>query len=453
MLRYWKSWIFTSFFIIIDAALFFGIFYLAFVVRNIFTPIIGYPTPWQIVLPVANLGTLLGIGLFLLQGTYPGYGLTAVKELENISKNITLIFFLLAGAFFLNKPFQEFSRFILLISWLLSLFAFPIAHFILRNILSRSSWYGIPVIIYGNGPWAKDVSSSLTQARRLGWRPKDLHPINDVEITYAKSTPALLAILAPETGEAVENTSRHLSLHFRKVLLIRKMDNFGSLWVKPRDLEGKLGLEFDYHLLGHRAVFVKRVIDILGSILLLSLLSPLVGLLILLIKLDSRGQVYFRQERVGHNFKKFNVLKFRTMILDAEKKLQELLEESADARAEFEKYHKLENDPRITRTGKWLRRLYLDEIPQLWNVLKGEMSLVGPRPVLDYEIEEMGTYAPIILRVKPGMTGWWQVTGQHEIDFQERVKMEEYYISNWSLWMDIYILLKTIWVVLNRSGN
>ena len=452
-MRYWKSWIITSFFIISDIALFYGIFYCAFVIRNLFTPLIRYPTPWNIVLPIANLGAILGIGFFFIQGIYPGYGLTAVKELETISKNITIVFFLLASVFFLNKPFQEFSRFILLFSWLLSLLAFPVAHFILRNILSRSPWYGIPVVIYGKSPWAKDVSNSLKQARRIGWRPNELRPINEIEKTYLKSTPTLLAILAPESGESVENASRLLSLHFRKVLLIRKMDNFGSLWVKPRDLEGKLGLEFNYHLLGRRALFAKRLIDILGSLLLLSLLSPLVGFLILLIKLDSPGQVFFRQERVGQNFKKFKVLKFRTMILDAEKKLQELLEESADARVEFEKYHKLEYDPRLTRTGKYLRRLFLDEIPQLWNVLKGEMSLVGPRPVLDYEIEEMGIYAPIILRVKPGMTGWWQVTGLHKIDFQERVKMEEYYISNWSLWMDIYILLKTVWVVLNRSGN
>ena len=112
----------------------------------------------------------------------------------------------------------------------------------------------------------------------------------------------------------------------------------------------------------------------------------------------------------------------------------------------------MEKDPRVTRVGTLLRRFYLDELPQLWNVLKGDMSLVGPRPVLDYEINKMEAYAPIILRVKPGMTGWWQVTSRHQIDFLQRVRTEEYYISNWSLWMDFYILMKTAWVVLGGKG-
>jgi len=132
--------------------------------------------------------------------------------------------------------------------------------------------------------------------------------------------------------------------------------------------------------------------------------------------------------------------------------LRHLLKESPTIRAEYSKYHKLRNDPRITRAGNLLRRLFLDEIPQLWNVLKGEMSLVGPRPVMDSETGKMGAYAPIVSRVKPGMTGWWQVMGRNQTTFRERFQMDEYYISNWSLWMDVYILLKTVWVVLSGSG-
>ncbi|GAB4397265.1 MAG: hypothetical protein OHK0031_17260 [Anaerolineales bacterium] len=200
------------------------------------------------------------------------------------------------------------------------------------------------------------------------------------------------------------------------------------------------------------AVILKRTLDLLGAFLGLIFLSPFFALLAALIKLDSPGPVFFRQERIGKNFKPFKVIKFRTMAADAEQKLQTLLRESSDCRAEFERYHKLHNDPRITRLGKFLRRAHLDEFPQLWNVLVGEMSLVGPRPVLAAEVQEMGEYAAVVLRVKPGMTGWWQVTGKHDVDYAKRIQLEGYYISNWSLWMDFYILLKTVGIVLTSKG-
>jgi len=176
------------------------------------------------------------------------------------------------------------------------------------------------------------------------------------------------------------------------------------------------------------------------------------AILALLIKLDSPGPVFFRQQRIGKDFKPFQIIKFRTMTADAEQKLQTLLQQSPASRAGFEQHHTLRNDPRITRLGATLRRFHLDEFPQLWNVLRGEMSLVGPRPVLAAEVEEMGDYAPVILRVKPGITGWWQVTGKHSVDYAKRIQMETYYISNWSIWMDLTILFKTIGVVLNHKG-
>ncbi len=451
-MRNWKSWVIISFLAFIDIGVFYGIFYLAFLARNLLTPLIGYGTPWQVVIPIAQLGTLLGVGFFTVQGVYPGYGLTAVKELESLSKNITIIFFLLASVFFLIKPFQEFSRFVLFISWVFSLIIIPISHFIFRNILSRSSWYGIPVLVYGNGPWAKEVASSLKSVRRLGWNIQDLHPTSDLNKITSNNKKVQTAVLALESGEPVGELFRRLNQHFRKVVLVRQTDIFSSLWVTPRDLDGKLGLEFHYHLLERRATIAKRIIDIVGSLLLIFLLCPLFGIIILLIMLDSPGKIFFKQERIGQNFNKFNVLKFRTMEVGAEENLQQLFEESNGAHVEFRKFHKIENDPRITRMGKWLRRVYLDEIPQLWNVLRGEMSLVGPRPMVSNEIDKMGTYAPVVLRVKPGMTGWWQVRGMHQIDFDQRVQMEEYYISNWSLWMDIYIILKTVGVVLSGKG-
>ena len=233
---------------------------------------------------------------------------------------------------------------------------------------------------------------------------------------------------------------------------MRQRDNFGTLWIEPRDLDGQLGLEFHYRLLERHSGWLKRLIDLLGSLALIILGSPFYALLALIILIDSPGPVIFRQKRLAKNLRQFNVLKFRTMAQDAERKLEDLLQTDQAVKKEYEQYHKLETDPRITRVGKWLRRFSLDEIPQLWNVLKGEMSLVGPRAYMPSELNEMGEYAQIILRVHPGITGWWQVTGRHQNTFRQRLQMDEHYISNWSLSMDAYILLKTFWVVLSGSG-
>jgi len=136
----------------------------------------------------------------------------------------------------------------------------------------------------------------------------------------------------------------------------------------------------------------------------------------------------------------------------AEEKLQELLAHDPQANAEYEKYHKLVKDPRVTRVGKFLRRYSLDELPQFLNVLKGDMNLIGPRSYLPRELPTMGETAGIILKVKPGITGWWQVMGRNATSFNERLQLDEYYISNWSIWLDIYIIIKSVWVVISGKG-
>ena len=141
------------------------------------------------------------------------------------------------------------------------------------------------------------------------------------------------------------------------------------------------------------------------------------------------------------------------MIMNAEAELQRLLDTDPHARQEYLLHHKLEFDPRITQVGKVLRKYSLDELPQLWNVLRGEMSLIGPRAYMPAEINDIGDYLDIILKVRPGMTGWWQVMGRHQTTFADRLRMDEYYISNWSLWMDLYIFYKTFWVVLGGTGT
>jgi lipopolysaccharide/colanic/teichoic acid biosynthesis glycosyltransferase len=171
-----------------------------------------------------------------------------------------------------------------------------------------------------------------------------------------------------------------------------------------------------------------------------------------LVRLDSKGPILYTQKRLGQDGKAFDSYKFRTMYEDAEEKLLELLASDPDADREYQEFHKLTNDPRVTRVGKVLRRYSLDEMPQFINVLKGDMNLIGPRSYLPRELPAMGPYAKIILKVKPGITGWWQVMGRNETSFKERLQLDEYYISNWSIWLDMYVIIKTVWVLIRGEG-
>jgi Undecaprenyl-phosphate galactose phosphotransferase WbaP len=197
----------------------------------------------------------------------------------------------------------------------------------------------------------------------------------------------------------------------------------------------------------------KRAMDISITAIALLAVSPILFLVALLIKLDSRGSIFYHNKRLGQDGVRFPALKFRTMHGDGEKRLAEVLERDPKLRAEYEEFHKLTVDPRVTRVGRFLRKYSLDELPQLWNVLVGDMSLVGPRPYLEREIPEMEQKEAIILRVKPGITGIWQVTERNASTFERRLHMDVEYVRSWSPWLDIYVLARTIPVVLGGTGS
>jgi Undecaprenyl-phosphate galactose phosphotransferase WbaP len=195
-----------------------------------------------------------------------------------------------------------------------------------------------------------------------------------------------------------------------------------------------------------------RILDL--SLILLA--APYILLFFLfimvLIVLDSKGPVFYRQARIGRFGRKFYVYKFRTMVQDADKILKTYLENSPELKKEWLATHKLKNDPRVTRVGAVLRKLSLDELPQLWNIIVGEMSLVGPRPIVDDEVEKYGGCFDLYIQVRPGLTGLWQVSGRNDTTYEQRVELDEYYILNRSLRLDMEILFKTVAVVLARKG-
>ncbi len=196
---------------------------------------------------------------------------------------------------------------------------------------------------------------------------------------------------------------------------------------------------------------VKRALDVVGALLLGVVFSPLILVIALLMGLED-GPILFRHRRVGRGGRSFECLKFRTMVPNAEQILHELLERDPEARAEWVRDHKLRHDPRVTRVGRFLRRTSLDELPQLWNVLRGEMSLVGPRPIVREEMLRYGRYLPTYLAAKPGVTGLWQVTGRNDTDYRRRVAIDTYYVKKQGLLMDLGILLKTVRVVIWGHG-
>ena len=195
----------------------------------------------------------------------------------------------------------------------------------------------------------------------------------------------------------------------------------------------------------------KRVLDIAGALAIGLVFSPLI-LVIAVRMAQEGGPVLFRHRRIGQGGKTFECLKFRTMVPNAEQILQDLLKKDPEARAEWLRDHKLRSDPRVTRLGRFLRKTSLDELPQLWNVLRGEMSLVGPRPIVKEEMLRYGRYLPVYLAAKPGVTGLWQVTGRNDTNYRRRVVMDTFYVRRCGILMDLMILLKTINAVIWRDG-
>ena len=239
---------------------------------------------------------------------------------------------------------------------------------------------------------------------------------------------------------------------FRYNVLIPDFFSINNIWMSVRDFDGILGLATSHKLKMFWNLAIKRFLDIvfvsLGGLFIL----PFLLLIALAVKISSPGPILYGNRRLGLNGVYFSAYKFRSMIMDADKKLERILEADPRLREEWESSHKLKDDPRVTKIGKFLRRTSFDEFPQLINILKGEMSLVGPRPVTDAEIEKYGENARRILTVKPGLTGLWQVSGRSDTDYSERVSYDIYYLQSWSVWLDLWIIYRTPGAIFKGKG-
>jgi undecaprenyl-phosphate galactose phosphotransferase len=247
----------------------------------------------------------------------------------------------------------------------------------------------------------------------------------------------------------------HIQRNIYKIIILPKISKMPLLNGELINSIHHKGMAFYVrnNLLSPVDKYMKNIFDYLTALSLILIFSPLLILLYLIVYFSTNGHPLFKHRRIGLNGKKFNVYKFRTMYIDADKKLEELLEENEESRIEWENDFKLKDDPRITKIGTFLRKTSLDELPQLINVLQGKMSLIGPRPIIDQEIVKYGEYFDYFTAVKPGITGLWQVSGRNDIDYDERVQLDVWYVRNWSINLDIQILLKTVLVVIGRKGS
>lgn len=225
-----------------------------------------------------------------------------------------------------------------------------------------------------------------------------------------------------------------------------------NMEINKLPIENVVLLNVKNNLALKRNKIIKYVFDMVLTIIGTICISPILICIAIWIYKDSPGPIIFKHMRVGKDGREFPCYKFRSMCVDAKEKLEELLQNDPEARAEWERDFKLKHDPRITKSGAFLRRTSLDELPQIFNVLKGEMSLVGPRPIIKDEMERYGNHIGDYLMVKPGIAGIWQCSGRSDVSYQERVQMDSWYVRNWSVWLDIMILWKTIEAVVAKKG-
>lgn len=406
------------------------------------------------------------LGLFIvahaLVGLYPGILLSPPEELKKLTQSVSVIFLALAAGLFLAKQGALFSRAIFLMAWVGALIAVPLFRSVLRRVAHRWRWWGYPAVIFGAGKTGDAVAKALAQSHRLGLKPiafldddpqkigTAMHevqvagPLEDAGMIAEKYRDAVAIIAMPGLSpERVLKVLENYASEFRRVIIIPDLFGMSSLWISAFDLGGIIGLELHQKLLDKRRQMVKRTMELGLILLFLPIIIPLMLLLAVLIKLDSSGPVFFGHDRIGMGGKDIRIWKFRTMHQDAGSTLAECLARDPALRAEWAENHKLASDPRITRVGRILRITSLDELPQLWNVLCGDLSLVGPRPIVWDEVGKYQAGFALYKKVKPGVTGLWQVSGRSDTSYAERVRLDAYYVRNWSVWFDIYILVKT----------
>ena len=373
---------------------------------------------------------------------------------------------------FISKKGPEFSRILIITMGAVSIIAFPLLRINLKKFIYSLGLMKRKMLIVGSGDAAEAAFKAVKNEPNLGYNIAGfVDDFSDRKEICGMKVRARL----DQIGRYIKSSGIHDIMvakpELEKDALMKLINNiqhkaentlyipdFKGLAVSGTELrhffrEQTMIIEIKNNLAQPLIYVTKRTIDYVAGVLIMAGLSAPMAIIALMIKLSSKGPALYTQKRVGKNGMVFRCYKFRTMYPDAKERLKVILEKNPAARAEWERSFKLKEDPRVTPIGKFLRETSLDELPQLLNILRGEMSLVGPRPVVQEEIDKYyREEAAFYFMVPPGLTGLWQISGRSATTYEYRISLDSWYVKNWDLWLDLMILFKTVGVVLNREG-
>lgn len=416
--------------------------------------------------PMIVFTLVLGLtALFMILGLYSGMGMNPIYEFRQCITGICLLFVFIAATLIStgNGTFVLFTFPVMLL-------VVPITRSAVRGLLSKTNWWGVRCVVFDchrrvNNLFTGHLKNSTSGLRPVGFVQDELpSKFNEGLRSYylgsvgnAGDAARLMnrqqtfVALVHRCGRPEHKIADFVKTHladFSRVIIVPDDERLPSLWAMGQNG----GIMIEDKLLQPGAQITKRIADIVISGTALTLGMPFLLLLAAWVKITSPGPLFFGHERIGRSGRRFKAWKFRSMCVNADEVLEKTLAENPEMRAEWEATQKLQNDPRVSSSGRFLRKTSLDELPQLWNVFVGDMSLVGPRPIVANEVEKYEDKFETYLRVTPGITGYWQVSGRNLTTYDRRVELDDYYVRNWSLWFDFYILGRTVKTVLFREG-
>ncbi len=375
------------------------------------------------------------------------------SELSSILKAVFFSTITIFAIVALTKVYIRVSRATIIISGFFLLLFTPVLRRLVKYLLFKAGIWQISSILvlkqsedFEKEKFSSDFYSGYRVVKKVSYEELKKAEINDMVLIFSGLSDRELSI---------DDLSFFISKKVKEIIFLSSISALGftNYEIMFPVMKDKLFFRVSNKLLSPLNRFLKTFLDYTLFFLFLPFSLFAFFFIALLIKIDSKGRVIFSQERIGKNGKLFKYYKFRTMYENSDELLKDYLKKNPEKRIEWEKYKKLKDyDPRITRVGKILRKTSLDELPQIINVFLGDMSFVGPRPYLEREKKDMGEFYDLITKVKPGLTGLWQVSGRNELEFKDRLRMDVFYIKNWSLWLDIVILIKTIKTVLKGEG-
>ncbi len=435
-----KKYLLNSIIVVVDIILLVSIFYLTLYLRSSLQGL-GIPTFNTFLLRDFSFVIFIIFALLYYEKIY-ALRYDFWQETKMVLKSLILAYFIVLALLTLSKTSLEYSRLFITLYFAFAMIIIPISKRYTKKLIYSFSFFKKKVLLVGDKEEIKVFEKEFADNWYLG-------------MEYSE-----------DRYDTVIISSKDMALEEVNEIIIKYLGEKSSVYVVPYVTDINFAnsnimeysniryntIQIENKLLIKRNIWIKHTFDFFVTLMIVPLFLVVHLIISLAIKLDSKGAVFFKQHRLGKDDVDFICYKYRTMYEDSDELLQEYLKANPDEIEYYKEYHKYQNDPRITNIGKVLRATSLDELAQFLNILKGEMSLVGPRPYMINESDKLGSNQHFILKVNPGITGLWQVSGRNNLTFKERNELEIWYIKNWSLWADFVILIKTIKVVLGKVG-